>query len=105
MPRLYKNHHTKLRHAQYNKRNVKKDLEGTPENNNFTENNSNEEDKQEERTEAGMDNRGTMGESALRGLVEEQPQGDGILEAIAAGYERGGNGTATQARQSAWDKE
>jgi hypothetical protein len=58
-----------------------------------------------EGTETGLGHGRRMGESALRGLVGEQSQSSGILEAIAAGYGRGGDGTAAQTGQGGWQKE
>jgi hypothetical protein len=88
-----------------NKRNVNKDLDRTLENNNFAENNDNEQEDKQDRTEAGMDNKGRVGEGAIRELVGEQPQGDRIFKAIANAYASGSNRAAREAGQSSWSKE
>jgi hypothetical protein len=60
---------------------------------------------QNNETKTRMDNQRTVGGSALRGLVGEQPSGDRILEAIAAGNAGGSKGGSAQNGRSGWEKQ
>jgi hypothetical protein len=91
----------------YDSMGSQKDLERSGKNSNFAPQKNEKDNGRQEGKETRMDNGRTMGESALRGLVGEQPQGRRVRQTIseASAYERGDNGTPAQKGRGSWSKE
>ena len=78
-----------------------KNLQNSLKNSNF----ANQNERNDKRTKARMDNRRGMENNALHRLVGEQPQGERLYRTIDASNNRGSDRTAKTQRQNSWNKE